>query len=77
MGLLIDREGRLIGYELFSGNTFEGKTLEVSLDKLKKCFTIDIDKVIIVADRGINTKINLKKIKDKGYDHIFASRIKT
>lgn len=74
MGLLIDREGRPIGYELFSGNTFEGKTLEVSLDKLKKRFSIG--KVIIVADRGINSKINLKKIKDKGYDYIFASRIK-
>jgi len=74
MGLLIDREGRPIGYELFSGNTFEGKTLEVSLDKLKKRFTIG--KVIIVADRGINSKINLMHIKDKGYDYIFASRIK-
>ena len=75
MGLLIDREGRPIGYELFSGNTFEGKTLEASLDKLKKRFTIG--KVIIVADRGINSKINLMHIKDKGYDYIFASRIKT
>jgi transposase len=74
MGLLIDREGRPIGYELFSGNTFEGKTLEVSLDKLKKRFTIG--KVIIVADRGINSKINLKKITERGYDYIFASRIK-
>jgi len=74
MGLLIDQEGRPIGYELFSGNTFEGRTLEVSLDKLKKRFAIG--KVIIVADRGINSKINLKKIKDKGYDYIFASRIK-
>jgi transposase len=74
MGLLIDREGRPIGYELFSGNTFEGKTLEVSLDKLKKRFTIG--RVIIVADRGINSKINLMHIKDKGYDYIFASRIK-
>ena len=56
MGLLIDRKGRLIGYALFSGNTFEGKTLEVSLDKLKKHFSIG--KVIIVADRGINSKLN-------------------
>jgi len=74
MGLLVDREGRPIGYELFSGNTFEGKILEVSLDKLKKRFTIG--KVIIVADRGINSKINLMHIKDRGYDYIFASRIK-
>ena len=74
MGLLIDREGRPIGYDLFPGNTFEGKTLDVALQKLEKRF--GIRRVIIVADRGINSKINLKKIKNKGYDYILASRIK-
>lgn len=74
MGLLIDREGRPIGYDLFPGNTFEGKTLDVALAKLEKRF--GIRKVIMVADRGINSKMNLKKITDRGYDYIFASRIK-
>jgi transposase len=40
LGLLIDRTGRPIGYELFPGNTFEGKTLEASLDKLSERFGI-------------------------------------
>ena len=31
MGLLIDKNGMPVGYELFPGNTFEGKTLEKSL----------------------------------------------
>jgi transposase len=74
MGLLIDREGRPIGYDLFPGNTFEGKTLAAALQKLEKRF--GIRRVIIVADRGINSKINLKKIRDKGYNYILASRIK-
>jgi transposase len=74
MGLLIDCEGRPIGYELFPGGTFEGKTLEASLEKLEKRF--GIRKVIIVADRGLNSKINLKKIADKGYSYVVASRIK-
>jgi len=74
MGLLIDREGRPIGYDLFPGNTFEGKTLDVALQKLEKRF--GIRRVIIVADRGVNSKMNLKKITDRGYDYIFASRIK-
>ncbi len=74
MGLLIDREGRPIGYDLFPGNTFEGHTLEKALEKLEKRF--GIRRVIIVADRGINSKINLKKITERGYDYIFASRIK-
>jgi len=74
MGLLIDREGRPIGYDLFPGNTFEGKTLDVALQKLERRF--GIRRVIIVADKGINSKINLKKITDRGYDYILASRIK-
>jgi len=32
--------------------------------------------VIIVVDRGINSKLNLKKIKEHGYSYIFASRLK-
>ena len=74
MGLLIDLEGRPIGYELFAGNTFEGNTLEISLDKLKERFTIN--KVVIVADRGLNSKLNFKKIKDKGYEYIVGSKLK-
>lgn len=74
MGLLIDQEGRPIGYDLFPGNTFEGKTLELALQKLERRF--GIRRVIIVADKGINSRINLKKIREKGYDYLFASRIK-
>ncbi len=74
LGLLIDIEGRPIGYELFPGNTFDGKTLEVSIEKLKNRFMLN--RVIIVADRGINSKLNLKKIKDMGFEYIVASRIK-
>ena len=36
MGLLVDTEGRPIGYELFSGNTFDGKTMIKVLQKLKE-----------------------------------------
>ena len=74
MGLLLDCEGRPIGYDLFPGNTFDGNTLKKALEKLQERF--HIRKVIIVADRGINSKLNLKKILDKGYSYIFASRLK-
>jgi len=74
LGMLTDCEGRPIGYELFSGNTFEGKTLKKALDAIEKRF--NIRNVIIVADRGINSKLNLKQIRDKGYGYIVASRIK-
>ncbi|MCL6087499.1 MAG: IS1634 family transposase [Actinobacteria bacterium] len=74
-GLLIDSYGRPIGYEIFPGNTFDGKTLPSALECLEKRF--GIRKVIIVADKGIASKINLKQIIDKGYSYIFAYRIKS
>lgn len=74
MGLLVDGEGRPIGYELFPGNTFDSRTLEMSLDKLGKRF--HVKRVVIVADRGLNSKLNLKRIRDRGYDYIVASRLK-
>jgi transposase len=75
MGLLIDKNGLPIGYELFSGNTFDGKTMVKVLDNLKRKF--NLDKVVIVADRGLHSKINLKYIKDTGYDYLMAVSIKS
>ena len=74
LGMFVDCDGRPIGYELFSGNTFDSKTLDQALDAIEKRF--GIRNVVIVADRGINSKINLKHISDKGYGYIVSSRIK-
>ena len=75
MGMLIDKNGLPIGYELFSGNTMDTKTMISILDKLKTKFNIDT--VVIVADRGLNSKSNLKAIKDAGYDYLMACKIKS
>ncbi|MEI6789942.1 MAG: IS1634 family transposase [Myxococcaceae bacterium] len=75
LGLLVNSDGLPVGFDVFSGNTFEGKTLLSSLKKLKERF--NIKNVIIVADRGINSKINLKLIKDSGFDYIVGSRLKS
>ena len=75
MGLLIDKNGLPIGYELFSGNSFDSKTMVKVLDNLKGKF--NLDNVVIVADRGLNSKINLKYIKDAGYDYLMAVSIKS
>lgn len=74
MGLLIDSEGRPVGYELFPGNTFDSKTMLKVLKKLKNLF--GLQQVIIVADKGLNAKINLKEIRDNGFDYIVSARIK-
>jgi transposase len=74
MGMIIDSNGIPVGYELFPGNTFDGKTMVKALKNIKKRF--GIKRVIIVADRGLNSKGNLSLIKDAGYGYIMASKIK-
>ena len=74
MGMIIDANGMPIGYELYPGNTFDGKTIVAALANIKRRF--GIDRVIIVADRGINNKLNLCLIKDAGYGYIMASKIR-
>ncbi len=54
MGLLIDCYGRPIGYEIFVGNTFDGKTLSYALESLEKRF--GIRKVIIVLRQRYSIK---------------------
>ena len=74
LGLLINKDGKPIGYELFKGDTYEGHTLLKHLEKLKQRFAIDT--VVIVADRGLCSKMNLKLIRDAGYHYIVSARLK-
>lgn len=74
MGLLVDRDGRPIGFEVFPGNTFEGTTLVNVLGKLQDHFKLG--QVVIVADKGLNSKLNLKAIKDAGFEYIISCRVK-
>lgn len=75
MGMIMNGEGRPVGFEYFPGNTFEGSTLTVALQSLKRRF--NIDRVVVVADRGMNSKINLKTIRDLGFHYIVGSRLKS
>ena len=60
MGLLLDKQGFPISYNIFPGNTSEKETLVPEIKKLKRRH--DIDKVIVVADRGLNCSDNMIKL---------------
>lgn len=73
--MMIDRDKNPIGYRIFKGDTYEGHTFEKALEDLKNQY--EIDKVIVVADRGMLSKNNLQITKDKGYEFILGERLKT
>lgn len=74
MGLLIDQNGIPIDYELFPGNTNEFGTMIPILKKLKEQY--NIDKVIVTADRGLNSGANLQQIIDLGMEYVIAYRLR-
>ena len=51
LALMTSVEGLPVGYELFPGNTYEGKTLIRVIEKIEKTYSI-LD-VSIVADRAM------------------------
>ena len=75
MGLLIDSRGMPVGYELYPGNTYEGDTIIAAVTKLKERF--GLRRVILVADKGLNSKKNLLLLSQAGFGYVVASRLKS
>jgi transposase len=75
LALATTSEGIPVGYKLFKGNTAETKTLILCLDEWKK--SIDIQKVIFIADRAMFTKENIYEIERRGYSYIISAKIRT
>ena len=72
--MLIDRDKQPIGYRVFKGDTYEGHTFIDAISALKKQYSID--KVIIVADRGMLSKDNIQAVKESDYEFIVGERLK-
>lgn len=66
MGLLMDKDGIPLSYDLFPGNESEKLMMRPTLKKTKTNF--EIDRTIIVADRGQNTSDNTVFIASKNDD---------
>lgn len=74
LSLLVTEDGIPLGYDLFPGNTYEGHTLSLSIKKLKASYSIN--KVVVVADRGINSGVNLYSLVSDGFEYIVGNRFK-
>lgn len=74
MGLLLDNNGIPITYELFSGNTMDQSTLTRSVEKLKTLYRLE--KITVVADRGLNSGSNLEFLCKGGHDFVISYTLK-
>lgn len=74
LGLLVGQNGYPIGYDIFEGNVFEGRTLLPTLGKIQKKY--NFSNPIVVADAALLSKKNMQELWDKNYRFIIGARIK-
>jgi hypothetical protein len=60
LGLLVGQNGYPIGYDIFEGNVFEGKTILPTLENAQKKF--GLGKPVVIADAALLSKQNLKNL---------------
>ncbi len=75
LSLLTDQNGYPLSYELFKGNMYEGHTLLSQLDILRKKY--NVEKSVIVADRGMYSASNLAAIEAMGFEYIVGTKLRT
>lgn len=73
LGLLVDGEGIPLDYELFRGNTSEMNTIIEVVNNYKT--KNNLQGVTVVADRGLNSHLNLKSLTDLNFDYIVAQSV--
>ena len=75
LALATTTEGLPLTYELFPGNTSEGKTLITVIEKMKNKY--GSEKVMLVADRAMFTEQNLATMDGLGVEYIVAAKLKS
>lgn len=72
LGLLVASGGNPIGYEIYEGNIYEGKTIAPLVKALAERF--GFGKPVVVADSGLLSKKNIEALTSDGYEYIIGAR---
>ena len=73
IGLVVNDVGFPIYYDIFKGNTFEGKTIIPIITTIKEKY--QIRRFTVVADAGMLSKDNLSELESREIDYVVGARI--
>ena len=73
IGLMVTREGFPVSYEVFEGNTFEGKTFIPVIKKFKE--TYNVENLTVVADAAMISLDNVEKLTEHELSYIVGARM--
>ena len=75
VGILMSKEGIPLGHEVFSGNTNDVQCFSKVIDQLKSKYSVS--NMVLVGDRGMISKSNIKEIEAAGLKYILGYRMRT
>src|SRR3989344_1287232 len=73
IGLIVTKEGFTVSYEVFAGNTFEGKTFIPTIVKLKKKY--EVKNLTVVADAAMISFPNVQSLIANNLSYIVGARM--
>lgn len=73
IGLLVSRNGFPLQYEVFPGNTFEGKTMLPLLENFLNAHSVSWP--VVVADAAMLSEENIQELKNRNTYYIVAARL--
>jgi transposase len=79
MGLLMDKGGLPVAYDLFPGNTLDCETLIPVLARIKgqgQQGGFGFPRIVCVADKGLNTSDNAAALLAKGDGYVFSKSVR-
>ena len=74
MGLMIDSDGIPMSYDVFPGNTNDCLTMMPVIKNLKR--ERELERIIVVADKGLNTSDNIAACLLDGNGYVFSQSVR-
>ena len=74
LALMVTSDGLPVDYEIFAGDTYEGRTLIPALTKIRKKY--HLDKIVFVAGSAMLSQENIAELEEEGLEYIVGARLK-
>ena len=74
MGLLLDADAIPVTYRLFEGSTHDSQTMMPLVQKMRNAY--GLERIVVVADKGLNSGDNVAFLMAKGDGFIFSQKIR-
>lgn len=74
VGIIMDQNGVPLGHEVWEGNKSDKPAFKEIIDKIKKSYAIE--KVILVADRGMISEENIQYLESNNYEYVLGVKMR-